>query len=158
MIEEKIASLLEAKFKEEEFRDFYLVDLEIHEPARIGVFVDADSGLNTVQCAKISRYLEEYLDEKNWKNGKYILEVSSPGVDRPLKFPRQYVKNIGKKIEIKTAEGEKLRATLKDANEDFVVLEYRDKIKQGKKKKHVVKQLELPYEAIKKAKIRISFN
>jgi len=158
MIEEKIASLLEAKFKEEEFRDFYLVDLEIHEPARIGVFVDADSGLNTVQCAKLSRYLEEYLDEKNWKDGKYILEVSSPGVDRPLKFPRQYVKNIGKKIEIKTAEGEKLRATLKDANEDFVVLEYRDKIKQGKKKKHVVKQLELPYEAIKKAKIRISFN
>ena len=158
MIEEKIASLLEAKFKEEEFRDFYLVDLEIHEPARIGVFVDADSGLNTVQCAKLSRYLEEYLDEKNWKNGKYILEVSSPGVDRPLKFPRQYVKNIGKKIEIKTAEGENLRATLKDANEDFVVLEYRDKIKQGKKKKHVVKQLELPYDAIVKAKIRISFN
>lgn len=158
MIEEKIASLLEAKFKEEEFQDFYLVDLEINEPARIGVFVDADSGLNTVQCAKLSRYLEEYLDEQNWKDGKYILEVSSPGVDRPLKFPRQYVKNIGKKIEIKTAEGENLRATLKDANEDFVVLEYRDKIKQGKKKKHVVKQLELPYEAIKKAKIRISFN
>lgn len=158
MVEDKIVSLLEEKFKEEEFRDFYLVDLEFHEPARIAVFVDADSGLNTVKCAKLSRYLEEYLDEKNWKNGKYILEVSSPGVDRPLKFPRQYVKNIGKKIDIKTAEGEDLRATLKDANEDFVVLEYRDKIKQGKKKKHVVKQLELPYEAIKKAKIRISFN
>lgn len=158
MIEDKIVSLLEEKFKEEEFRDFYLVDLEFKEPARIAVFVDADSGLNTVKCAKLSRYLEEYLDEKNWKNGKYILEVSSPGVDRPLKFPRQYVKNIGKKIDIKTAEGEDLRATLKDANEDFVVLEYRDKIKQGKKKKHVVKQLELPYEAIKKAKIRISFN
>ena len=158
MIEDKIVSLLEEKFKEEEFRDFYLVDLEFKEPARIAVFVDADSGLNTVKCAKLSRYLEEYLDEKNWKNGKYILEVSSPGVDRPLKFPRQYVKNIGKKIDIKTAEGEDLRATLKDANEDFVVLEYRDKIKQGKKKKHVVKQLELPYEAIKKAKIRISIN
>ena len=158
MIEEKIASLLEDKFNEEEFQDFYLVDLEIRESARIAVFVDADSGLTTVQCAKLSRYLEEYLDEQNWKNGKYILEVSSPGVDRPLKFPRQYVKNIGKKIDIKTADGDSLRATLKDANEDFVVLEYRDKIKQGKRKKHVVKQLELPYDAIKKAKIRISFN
>ena len=158
MIEDKIVSLLEEKFKEEEFRDFYLVDLEFKEPARIAVFVDADSGLNTVKCAKLSRYLEEYLDEKNWKNGKYILEVSSPGVDRPLKFPRQYVKNIGKKIDIKTAEGEDLRATLKDANEDFVVLEYRDKIKQGKKKKYVAKHLELLYKNIKKAKIRISIN
>ena len=158
MIEEKIANLLEEKFKEEEFHDYYLVDLEVQESARVGVFVDSDSGLTTVQCAKLSRYLEEYLDQENWKGGKYTLEVSSPGVERPLKFPRQYVKNIGKKIDIKTVDGENLRATLKDANEDFVVVEYRDKIKHGKKKKHIVKQLELPYEAIKKAKIRISFN
>jgi ribosome maturation factor RimP len=158
MVIKILEQLLEEKFKTDEFKDFYVVDIESYNPGSISVFIDSDSGLTTSQCARVSRYLEEYLDGENFNDGKYNLEISSPGVDRPLKFPRQYIKNKGRKVDLVTQDGENIRAKILDANEDYVVLEYRDKIKEGKKKKNIVKQLEIPYEAIKKAKIRISFN
>ncbi len=157
MVEDELRKLITEKLETDEFHDFYLVEIEVKDPNKILIFVDSDSGVKTKDCAVLSRYIEEYLDEENWKGGKYVLEVSSPGIDRPLKFPRQYVKNIGRKIEIKTHQGEKLEGKLIEANDDYVVIQYRDKIKDGKKKKNIIKQTEITHDTIEKAKIKISF-
>jgi len=65
--------------------------------------------------------------------------VSSPGLEKPLKFRRQYIKNIGRTIIIKTNEDEELKGELKSVRDDDVVIEYTEKIKEGKKKRTVTR-------------------
>ena len=101
MIVEKITDLLDKKFTEEDFSDCFLVDIKAHAHNKIDVFIDSDSGVTFEKCQKISRYLERFIDENGWLGEKYVLEVSSPGISRPLKFKRQYAKNIGRKVEVK---------------------------------------------------------
>ncbi|NJO87163.1 MAG: ribosome maturation factor RimP [Lewinella sp.] len=104
-MEEKINDLLEQLFSTEAFADCFLVDLELHK-RKIAVFVDSDERMDFEKCRQISRYLEnEYLDVAQPLGEEYTLEVSSPGVDRPLRFFRQYAKNIGRNLEVSTTEG-----------------------------------------------------
>ena len=65
------------------------------------LFIDADNDVTTDLCAEISRELSHTLDLDGLIAGRYYLVVSSPGVDRPLKYPRQYAKHIGKKLTVK---------------------------------------------------------
>ena len=157
MIEKKIADLLDQKFKEEGFLDCFLVDLQLHAKEKLEVFIDADSGITFEKCQKISRYLEEYLDKEEWLGPKYILEVSSPGISRPLKIPRQYVKNIGRKIEIRTKDGDKKSGLLIAADQEEVTIEEKTRVKEGKRKKTLVLQTVLPYDQIDKTVVQISF-
>lgn len=64
MIENKIIDLLDQKFKEEDFLDCFLVDLQLHANQKLEVFLDSDTGITFEKCQKISRYLEQYLDEE----------------------------------------------------------------------------------------------
>ena len=88
MIEQTIPQLLAEKFQESEFDDFFLVDLKLGINNKLEVFVDSDSQVTFEKCRKISRFLEEHLDQEGWLGDRYVLEVSSPGVGRPLKFLR----------------------------------------------------------------------
>ena len=101
-VEGKITQLLEQKFKEEDYQDCFLVEVNLKGNNRLEVYIDRDEGLSISICKKISRYLEETLDSQLWLGEKYTLEVSSPGVDRPLKLRRQYIKNVGRNFEVKT--------------------------------------------------------
>ena len=157
MIEDKITKLLDEKFKEEEFQDCFLVEIKLHENNKLDVFIDADSGINFVKCRRISRYLESFIDEEGWLGEKYIIEVSSPGITRPLMFIRQYPRNIGRKMEIKTTEGKTEEGELIAVNDDIIVLQRKVRIKEGKKKRTETQQVEIPFSAIKKAKVKISF-
>ncbi len=75
----------------------------------IEVYVDTDAGITLEQCSDISRLLSEWLDANELIDGRYRLDVSSPGLDRPLRLHRQYVKNIGRKCAVKyTGEGKKV--------------------------------------------------
>ncbi|MDL1893086.1 hypothetical protein FBQ87_09385 [Sphingobacteriales bacterium CHB3] len=69
------------------------------------IFVDAESGVTTELCSGISRELGVLLDERNIVKGSYQLVVSSPGIDRGLKFPWQYKKHVGRKLRLRTAAG-----------------------------------------------------
>ena len=84
MIEAKIESLLQDKFKEEGFTDCFLLEVKLHANRKLDVFIDSDTGITFGKCQTISRYLEQYLDEEGWLGESYVLEVSSPGVGRPL--------------------------------------------------------------------------
>jgi len=157
MLIEKISSLLEEKYKEPEFSDCFTVDVKMSAAKKLEVFVDSDSTMNFRKCQRISRYLEGIIEENNWLGEKYTLEVSSPGLDRPLKFLRQYVKNIGREFNLKLKNGEKKTGKLIAVEEAGIVLEQELQVKEGKKKKTVVEQSAVLLDNIAEAKVKISF-
>lgn len=87
--------------------DAFLIDLIVHYSRgikNINIFIDNDQGITTELCATISREVSYALDAAELFDQRYYLVVSSPGVDRPLKLPRQYNKNIGRRMKIKYQE------------------------------------------------------
>ncbi len=83
---------------------FELVDVEyVKEGANwyLRVYVDKDNGIDIDDCVLVSRTLEEKLDAEDFIEDAYILEVSSPGLTRPLKKEKDFLRNIGKLVEVK---------------------------------------------------------
>lgn len=156
-MEERIIELLEAKFMEEEFADFFFVELSFNETnKKLEVFVDSDSGLTIGQCARLNKYLQKHIDEAGWLGEKYILDVSSPGVGKPLKLKRQYPKNVGRKLEVKLRDGETREGVLLGVTDTHIRLE--EKVQADpKKKKKVAIETEIAFEDIKRTKVKISF-
>ncbi len=100
-IEEKIQGALEPILQR---NGAFLVDTEIRTDRGrkvIQVFVDTDSGITIEQCAEISRDLSRELAITQFVQGDYELEISSPGLDRPLRLLRQYGKNLGRTFLVK---------------------------------------------------------
>lgn len=155
-MESKIAELVEKAFVELEYDDCFIVDLKVNN-SRVEVFLDSDSSITFLRCRKVSRVIEAVLDEKQWLGEKYTLNVSSAGIGRPLKFLRQYVKNIGRKAEVRTKADEKIKGTLTAADAEQVTISYEDVIKEGKKKKKIVVNKVIPMESVKETRIKISF-
>jgi len=157
VIELQIESLLAAKFQEEEFQDCFLIEVNHHPGNKLEVFIDSDSGVTFDKCQKISRYLEGILDENGWLGDNYVLEVSSPGISRPLKLWRQYKKNTGRSLEITLNDGSRREGKLAEVQEEQIVLAELLVEKEGKKK--VKRQVLTPitFDRIKKAIVKISF-
>lgn len=156
---EQITQLLEEKYStDEDFADCFTVDIELKPGQKLNVFADCDSGMTFEKCKKLSRYLESFIDTHGWLGEKYTLEVSSPGISRPLKFVRQYQKNIGRQLEVTQTDKNRLVGLLKTVTDTHIVLSYtvieRD---EKKKKKEVEMEAIIPYEQIEKALIKISF-
>lgn len=156
-IEEKLNTLLATKFQEEDFKDCFLVDFELPSPTRLEVFIDCDSGMTFEKCRKISRYLEAAIEEENWFGEKYTLDVSSPGLSRPLKLKRQYHKNIGRGLNVTLEDGSVKNGKLLKVEDGAITIEEIVIVKEGKKKKKQEVQTELPFSRIKKSLIEISF-
>lgn len=155
---ERITQLLEEKYTTDEaFADCFTVDIELKPGHRLNVFADSDSGMTFEKCQKISRYLESHLDTHGWLGDKYVLEVSSPGVGRPLKFPRQYRNNIGRSVIVTLADKTLETGILKSADETQIILAQIVIEKEGKKKKEVPVELPVPYDKIEKTVVKISF-
>jgi ribosome maturation factor RimP len=156
MIENKIEKLIDQAINELEYTDCFLVDLKINN-TKVGIFLDSDESVTFEKCRKISRKIEAVLDEKQWLGEKYTLEVSSAGVGSPLKFTRQYLKNIGRTLEIKKEDGEELKGELVLADDEKITIKFEETIKEGKKKKKIETVVELLQTDIKEAKIKVSF-
>lgn len=87
----------------------------------IQVFIDTDEGISIAQCADLSRELASKLDELNAIQEPYELEVSSPGIEKPLTLLRQYKKNVGRNFVVQywqESERKTLKGTLASLNED----------------------------------------
>ncbi|TNE69216.1 MAG: ribosome maturation factor [Bacteroidetes bacterium] len=155
---DRIAELLEAKFATEEaFADCFVVDIELKPGNKLLVFTDSDSGMSFGKCQQISRYLEHHLDENRWLGEKYVLEVSSPGIGRPLKFLRQYASNIGRKVAVSLTDGSEETGLLQAADEHQVVLKQQVMEKQGKKKVKLEVDRVIPFDQIDKTVVKVSF-
>ncbi len=155
MIEEKIEGLLEAKFQEEGFRDCFPIEVRQHNK-KLEVFIDSDNGVDFGTCQQVSRYLEEHLDREGWLGPSYTLEVSSPGVSRPLKYRRQYPKHVGRRVEVKVGD-ETLRGILTAVAEDSITLEQKVRRKEGKRKKTEIVHREIPFSEIAQTIVQASF-
>ncbi|WP_235298703.1 LSm family protein [Portibacter marinus] len=154
--EEQIAQLLEEYFQDSELDDCFVTELNV-SGNNINVFVDSDSDMGFDKCRKISRFLEGHFDETAVFGEKYKLEVSSPGIGKPLKFKRQYFKNIGRTVEVTTKDGEQVKGILKSVEDDRIELEYEVKEKQGKKKIKKTVQHPIKDEEIEKIIVKVSF-
>jgi len=133
VVEHKIAEVLELLFKEEDYKDCFLVEIkESPDGSKLEVFLESDSTLTLGKCQKISRYLEKHIEENRWLPEKYLLEVSSPGVGNPLILKRQYLKNVGRMIEVKLEDGDLKKGKLTEVTDDYIII---IKAAKGKGKK-----------------------
>ncbi len=150
----KVKGLLEEGLAEHP--ELFLIDFSISADYKISVVIDGDNGVVVQDCIEVSRSIEHNLDREEQD---FSLEVASAGATAPLKFPRQYRKNLGRTLEVTTNDDNITEAKLIDANEDFITLEWkpREPKKIGKGKETVVKNAEIPYISIKKAVVVISF-
>jgi ribosome maturation factor RimP len=150
---QKIEELLNDIF---EGSDKFLVDLKVSTSNVIRVFVDGDNGVSIDNCAEISKQLEEKLDRET---EDFELQVSSAGIDAPLKNIRQFIRNIGRKLDIQVNNGNNYTGILLEAKENTIVLENNSMQKRPdeKKKVQVTEQVKIQLEEIKSAKIIISF-
>ncbi len=133
----------------------FLIDLNFLEDNKIIVIVDGDDGVSVKECVRISRHVEHNLDRES---EDFSLEVTTPGATTPFTNNRQYKKNIGRVIKVKT-ETENLEGTLVEVTEEDITLEWKTREPKpvGKGKVTVVKKATLKYNTIKEAKVKIIF-
>lgn len=133
----------------------FLIDLIITDAFKVIVTLDGDNGVVLQDCIDVSRAIENNIDREEQD---FSLEVASVGVGSALKFVRQYKKNIGRTLIVKTGS-EIIEAELVDADDDFVILSWkaREPKKLGKGKETVQKELKLPYADIKEAIVTVTF-
>jgi len=90
------------------------------------VSITGEGGVSLDLCADISSELSPFLDVNPPMHGQYRLEVSSPGIERKLTKPKHFQQSVGAKIKVKVLGGDKLKGTLKSADEEGVVIETKE--------------------------------
>lgn len=136
--------------------DIFIVEISVKPGNKIEVLVDRDSGLTVENCKMISRHIENSLDREKEDFG---IDVSSPGVGRPLKVLRQYLKDIGRTVKVETNDGQKIEGQMSAATETeiSVITQSKEEVPGKKGKKLVERTVLVPYSNIKETKIVISF-
>lgn len=157
MDREKIISSVQ-QFAESQLSDspeYFLVEVKVSPSNQIAVFIDADEGASIDKLAKINRSLYKMIEESALfgEGGNFSLEVSSPGLDEPLKLHRQYEKNKGRQVEVLMTDGIKKEGNLEDITEEGIIL----KEVVGNKKAKQVQLTKIPYNQIKFTKICVVF-
>lgn len=136
----------------------FLVDLTVSSDNQIMLYIDGDESVSISDCVDLSRHIEFSLDREE---EDFALNVSSAGVDMPLKFIRQYTKYIGENFDIVLAEGEKILARLEAVNEDsieVIPLKKNPNAKKGTPKKYIQGEPKtLKLDQIEQSKIEITF-
>jgi ribosome maturation factor RimP len=132
----------------------FLVEVRIKPTLNIKVYIDGDQGVSVERLIQFNRTLYRQLVEEGvLPDGEFSLELSSPGVDEPLKLHRQYVKNVGRLVEVLTLDGQKVLGKLTGVTDTgFSVEEVK-----GKGKKQEIKLHTWQFEEIKTTTIQITF-
>jgi ribosome maturation factor RimP len=147
-IEERVNRLLEPH------PSHFLVEVRIKPTNNIKVFIDADEGMPLSALVDYNRKLYKQLEESGlYPDGNFSLEVSSPGLDEPLKKVRQYKKNVGRFVEVTLNDGTRREGKLTAATDEGIVVEW----EEGKGKKKETKTETILFENIKSTKIQVKF-
>ncbi|MER6781828.1 MULTISPECIES: ribosome maturation factor RimP [unclassified Streptomyces] len=135
------------------------LDLEDVEMSKAGkrrmlrIIVDSDEGVELDACAELSREVSDKLDESDvMGEDEYVLEVSSPGADRPLTEHRHYVRAIDRLVKFQLAEGGELIARILDVDDEGMDLE----VPGVKGRKATARRI--AFSDIAKARVEIEFN
>ena len=149
----KVNTLLQEAL--EENSHLFLIDLSIGTDNAIRVIVDGDQGVPLSECIRISRHIEHNLDREA---EDFSLEVTTPSITDALVDARQYNKNLGRVLKVKTGES-KYEGKLTAVDDEQITLEWkaREPKPVGKGKITVEKKMNIPLEEIKEAKVKIIF-
>lgn len=151
---DKVQNSLEKTLQGRE--DLFLIHLSIDQNNKISIILDGDFGVNLQDCIEVSRAIEGNL---NRDEQDFSLEVASAGVSSALLSVRQYKKNIGRLLRVKTTTSEEFEGVLTDVDEERIILQWqsREPKKIGKGKETVENSKEFFYQNIKEAVVIISF-
>lgn len=131
--------------------DIFVVDIKVKAGNNITILLDRDStGIKIEDCVAVTRHIESNYDRDT---EDYNLVVSSAGIGQPLKLLRQYIKIIGKEVDITFTDKTTLKATLIAADEEKISVKIVTKVK-----KEIIEQVkEIPFSLINNVKEVISF-
>ncbi|GHN00192.1 ribosome maturation factor RimP [Cytophagales bacterium WSM2-2] len=131
----------------------FLVDVVVskHKPMKFTVILDGDNGITVDDCSNLSRLLNNSLE--NLVEEHYTLEVSTPGLDHPLKLKRQFEKNKGRKLKVHLTNKNIVLGVLQQVESEKIGIEA--EVKEGKKTE--TKAMEIPFAEIEKAFVTVSF-
>ena len=151
---EKLESLVKEALAKNE--SLFLIALKVSLDHKINIVIDGDEGVTLENCIMVSRYIEQNLDHEK---ENFSIEVSSPGATSPMQNKRQFKKHIGRKLRVTLLNGEKAEGTLKDADDEKIILEWKTREPKpvGKGKRTVIKKRESLHTDIKEAKVIIKF-
>lgn len=154
MFRDTVKKLLEQGL--EERPDLFLIEFEIASNNAISIVLDGDRGVQVEDCVFISRAIEHNIDREEHD---FSLEVASAGATTPLTNIRQYRKNIGRELSVKTKDGQDIEAELTEVKDDSIVLEWKSREPKpvGKGKVTVKNKKEIAFDAISEAKVIIKF-
>lgn len=134
-----------------------LVDIEYVKEGKswfLRIFIDKEGGVDIEECGLVSEKVSEKLDENDPIKDPYYLEVSSPGAERPLKKPEDFVRFVGSNVNVKLYEPlnglKTIEGKLIGFDEELATIEYKDKTR--------TKTVEIPYKKIAKARLAVVFN
>ena len=156
-LEQKVKTLIEAE------PEVFLVEIRIKPTNNVKVFLDSDNGMSLDKLIQYNRKLYRELEEAQFFPGNdFSLEVSSPGLDEPLRQLRQYRKNIGRDVEVLLLDSTKIDGKLLEVGENGIVVEEEKggpvvKGARTKNKKKELLQHSISFENIKSTKIQIKF-
>ncbi len=151
-LKETVGQAVEKKL---EGTDMFLVEVKV-SPAKISVSIDKPAGITINECIEMSRHLHAELDASGVFDN-HELEVSSPGMEEPLKVLKQYKKRIGREVRVLKTDGMVKTGILKAADNEGVELEERNQRKVNKKKIVETNHLQIPFSQIKETTIVFSF-
>ena len=153
MNSENLVMTLETKLGEllTEIPGYFMVEISVKPTNNIKIFVDADQGAVIDQLSKLNRALYKWVEENLFPNGDFSIEVSSPGLDEPLKLDRQYLKNIGRFVDVLLKNGIKKEGKLLSVSDNEIVVAE----EKGKGKKKELIEHKVLKEEIKSTKIQI---
>ena len=148
IIEKELANCLKNR------EDLFLIDLDIALDNSIKIIIDGDKGVSVDDCMYVSRFIEQSIDRDKHD---FSLEVSSSGALTPLSSIRQYMKNIGRILFVRTTNDINYEAKLIDADSNQISLFWKQRERKliGKGKITVEKKIDLLYKDIVEAKIKI---
>lgn len=153
MLKDRVKELLEEALKEDE--SLFLIDFSLTADNSIKIVLDGDKGITLKDCMRVSRAIEHNLDREETD---FSLEVTSAGAASPLLLPRQFKKNIGRKLKVRTSE-DSFEGNLTATDEKGIVLEWKAREPKpiGKGKVTVQKKQEIDFSEIKEAKVVLKF-
>lgn len=154
MFREKVIALLDNCF--ENRSDLFLIDLEILNDYTVRVVIDGDNGVTVEDCVFVSRAVEHNLDRDTYD---FSIEVSSAGATSDLVNKRQYKKNIGRTLNLKTKNNGNIEAELAEVKDNVIIVKWKTREPKpvGKGKITVVNEAEINYDEIEKANVVLKF-
>jgi len=135
-------------------KEYFLVEVKIKPTNNIKVYVDGDNGISIEKCVQFNRSLYKKISAADlFPAGDFSLEVSSPGVDKPLRSKRQYLKNMGRNVQVLFNDGSEKTGKLTEVTDADIIIEE----SVGKGKKAEVQQVVIPFSNIKTTTVQIQF-